>query len=424
MDNQKNAQIDKQGWFYGWNILLLTMVFQAVSYGLITYGFALLVVPWQQEFGAAVRDIMLGIAILQFSAGVQSAFVGRALDNYSPRLIVMVGAGLLAIGFGLMAMATALWQIIVLYATLIPAAIAMTGPLVAQSLILRWFVGRRGVAMGISALGTSIGGLIFPSLLGLMLASSGWRISLLVIPSLGALVVCLLTYIVLNKRLPPKIIQKPQSGDDSHCGTIFTTDNRQWKTKEIFSSKSFWILVVAFIPVIASYSAVQFNFGPYIKNLGYAPEQTAVLISIVAFLMLLGKLLFGHLADFVDVRLLYVLAVGAMCMVLVLLQGAPDLWLIRVCAGFLGVAIGGYIPLSGLIIGALFGVASFGRVMGLFTMFITLGAFGSILAGWIYDQTGNYDAVFRVFLAILLLPASSILFLKLPAKNQYQKFNI
>ncbi|MBR9909294.1 MAG: hypothetical protein GYB33_02950 [Gammaproteobacteria bacterium] len=90
---------------------------------------------------------------------------------------------------------------------------------------------------------------------------------------------------------------------------------------QIVSNTSCWILVVAFILIIASYSVVQFNFGLYMKALGYEPE----------------------------------------------------LWLISLCAGFLGVAIGGCVPLSGLASSTLFGVPSFSRAMGMFTMFITIG---------------------------------------------------
>jgi len=413
--NKKN---NKKGWFHGWNVLGLTLLFQAISYGLVTYGFVLYVVPWQQEFGASIREIMMAIVVFQLSAGVQSAFVGRALDKYSAQSIVILGAVLLVVGFSLIANASTLGQIIILYATLIPAAIAMTGPVVAQSLIIRWFVARRGMAMGISAVGTSIGGLIFPVLIGLILASSGWRQSLLVLPSIGAVFIFLFAFAVLNKKPPQSQNQEVRPSGNNNVDAILATDNCQWTTQEIFANKSFWILVVAFIPLIATYSAVQFNFGLYMKTLGHEPEQTAALISITAFSMLLGKFAIGYFADFIDVRWLYGTTVLAMCAVLILLQNEPPLWLIRVCASFLGISIGGYIPLSGITIGALFGMASFGRVMGLFTMFITLGAFGSILAGWIYDQVSDFDIVFSVFFAIVSFPALSMIFLKMPPKER------
>jgi MFS family permease len=70
-----------------------------------------------------------------------------------------------------------------------------------------------------------------------------------------------------------------------------------------------------------------------------------------------------------------------------------------VCVGLSG---GGLLPLLGLIFGARFGVASFGRVMGLVMLSLTVGSAGPLLAGWLYDLTGSYDAAFMLFLAMFL----------------------
>jgi MFS-type transporter involved in bile tolerance (Atg22 family) len=69
--------------------------------------------------------------------------------------------------------------------------------------------------------------------------------------------------------------------------------------------------------------------------------------------------------------------------------------------------------MMGLIHGARFGVASFGRVMGLVMLTVTLSSLGPLLAGWIFDRTGSYGAAFLLFL-LLFLPG--ILLMKwLPA---------
>jgi cyanate permease len=59
----------------------------------------------------------------------------------------------------------------------------------------------------------------------------------------------------------------------------------------------------------------------------------------------------------------------------------------------------------GMVFGARFGVAAFGRVMGLVMTTMTIGAMGPLLAGWAYDLTGSYDAAF-LGMALLLLPAA------------------
>jgi MFS family permease len=70
-----------------------------------------------------------------------------------------------------------------------------------------------------------------------------------------------------------------------------------------------------------------------------------------------------------------------------------------VCVGLAG---GGILPMVGLIFGARFGVASFGRVMGLVMLTVTFSSLGPLLAGWIYDATGSYDCAFLLFLGLFL----------------------
>lgn len=71
---------------YRWIVVLLTMVFQAVSVGILIYSFALFVVPWLDTFPSPRRNIMLAIVALQLSTGAMSPLSGRALDNSIPGL--------------------------------------------------------------------------------------------------------------------------------------------------------------------------------------------------------------------------------------------------------------------------------------------------------------------------------------------------
>lgn len=47
-------------------------------------------------------------------------------------------------------------------------------------------------------------------------------------------------------------------------------------------------------------------------------------------------------------------------------------------------------------------------------MFLTLGAFGPLLAGWLYDLTSSYDVAFNLFLLILIPAAIGMSWLKPP----------
>jgi len=71
----------------------------------------------------------------------------------------------------------------------------------------------------------------------------------------------------------------------------------------------------------------------------------------------------------------------------------------------MGFSGGGILTLMAVIYGSRFGAASFGRVMGLGMLFITLASLGPLFSGWIFDRSGSYDIAFAP-LAFLFLPAA------------------
>ena len=160
---------------YRWLVVIYTLVIQGVSVGILIYCFALFSLPWLDEFSASRRDVMITISVLQIVMGFFSPWIGRYLDKVSMRWIVLAGTILLATGLFLLQFASALWHVWLIYATILPVASLMMGSLAAQTLVAKWFVTDRGLALGISAMGTSLGGIVFPWLVAEWLVALGWR---------------------------------------------------------------------------------------------------------------------------------------------------------------------------------------------------------------------------------------------------------
>ena len=70
---------------------------------------------------------------------------------------------------------TALWQLVVIYG-LLGAGLSLCG-LVCQNMVVlsRWFSTTRGRATGILLMASSLGGTVFPLLVGQGLLAWGWR---------------------------------------------------------------------------------------------------------------------------------------------------------------------------------------------------------------------------------------------------------
>ena len=390
---------------YRWYIVALTLVNQALALGVLVYSFALFVVPWLDEFEVSRSKIMLAILSFQIVTGLLSPVLGRYMDQFAMRLLVLSGALAMSLGLFLLSLATEFWQIVALHVTLLPVGMILTGTLASQTMVSKWFTEKRGLAIGVSSMGTSLGGLSLPLLTAWLIGEQGWQGAYLVLAMLSLILLVPLNYLVLRHDPP---ILRLQASETSGV------EMKTWRTRQILESWAFWIPVLALIPINAAFGGTQFNLGAYMSDLGFGQAVAAQLIAITSGAMIVGKLFFGSLGDQVDHRKLYWLMAGMLLVSMYFYEGSPGRPALFLAASLQGFATGGVMPMMGIMYSSRFGTLSFGRVLGLVNLFLMIGSFGSILSGWIFDLTQSYDAAFQVF-ALLLLPGTIVMYF-LPAK--------
>jgi MFS family permease len=384
---------------YRWIIVGYTLIIQAVSIGALIYCFSLFAVPWLDEFAVPRKNMMLTVSLLQICSGIFSPFVGRALDRFPIREIILLGLVLLCGGLLLLSQAQALWQIQLLYATVFPLSLTLMSTLASQTLVTKWFSSGRGLAIGLSATGTNIGGMVLPLLVVSWLIEPGWRETMIWLAATSTVLVGPITWFLL-RRAPPGSTALHESD---------SVNSRLWTTREILTTSMFWIPMLSILPLNISFGAALFNLGAYSRDLGFDAATTSRLLALSSFCMILGKFFFGSLGDRIDHRKLYWIAAFFMVSAMLVLQGKPDLGVLVVGVVCVGLAGGGILPLLGLIFGSRFGVASFGRVMGFAMLSISFGSIGPFLAGWAFDLTGSYDTAFMMF-GLSFIPAVIVMF--------------
>ena len=390
---------------YRWYIVALTLVNQALALGVLVYSFALFVVPLLDEFEVSRSKVMLAILSFQIVTGLLSPVLGRYMDQFAMRLLVLSGALAMSLGLFLLSLATEFWQIVALHVTLLPVGMILTGTLASQTMVSKWFTEKRGLAIGVSSMGTSLGGLSVPLVTTWLIGQQGWQGAYLVLATLSLILLVPLNYLVL--RHDPPILRLQASATSG-------VEMKTWTTRQILESWAFWIPVLALIPINAAFGGTQFNLGAYMSDLGYGQAVAAQLIAVTSGAMIVGKLFFGSLGDRVDHRKLYWFMAGLLLVSMYFFEGSPGRPALFLAASLQGFATGGVMPMMGIMYSSRFGTLSFGRVLGLVNLFLMIGSFGSILSGWIFDLTQSYDAAFQVF-ALLLLPGTIVMYF-LPAK--------
>lgn len=379
---------------YRWYIVGVTLVNQALALGIMIYSFALFVVPWLETFGINRSQAMLAIFMFQVVSGFISPVFGRLMDGYPMRILVTLGGLSAAVGMVLISYASAFWQIILIHMTFLPVGMMLCGTLASQTMVSKWFTEKRGLAIGISAMGTSLGGLTIPLVTNGLIESQGWQDAMFFLGILLAVVVVPLNLWVLSR-------EPPRHNLADHASN--SLENKTWGTREILSTRNFWIPVIGLIPINAAFGGVQFNIGAYVADLGMTQTLAAQLIALASISMIIGKFVFGSLGDRVDHRYLYWFMTGLLLVALYFYQGNPDRSALMAAAALQGFATGGVMPMMGIMYASRFGTYSFGRVLGLVNLFLMMGSFGSIFSGWMFDQTQSYDAAFWTF-GVLLLP--------------------
>src|SRR6185503_18003670 len=146
----------------------------------------------------------LVIALGLFLYGAFMPLVGALVDRVGARLVTSAGCVVLAVALVLTAFCRTLWELAAVYGVLAAVGLAATGPVVANAVVSRWFVARRGTAVSLLGSAAMAGmSLMVPTVAWLIL-NLGWRSAYIAIGIF--VVVCLLPLCLLVIRDSPESI--------------------------------------------------------------------------------------------------------------------------------------------------------------------------------------------------------------------------
>ncbi|MEQ9463211.1 MAG: MFS transporter [Haliea sp.] len=397
--------------FYGWLLVGVAFLVLMVSSGSIMYSYSVVAVPLGAAFEASRMTMMLGITGMTLAGGLLSPFMGGLIDRGSLRRMMFLGAVGLASGYLLLSFTTASWQVPIIYAALMMLGINLLGPLTTSTLLARWFSRRRGMALGVAAVGTSVGGFVFPPLVQWLIDSFEWRNALRIL-GLGSLLLTLpAIWLVANRPadrgLHPDGDAPPPSG-----GPL----PPPLSTAALLRERNFWLVALSISLLFGVYSALLANLVPFALDTGSTPDRAAFLISAMALAGIAGKLGFGAIADRVDLRAGLAASMALVITGVVFYVVGDGYSMLLFGSISLGLAAGGMLPVWGALLAVLFGAANYGRVMGMMNpVIMPMTLLGPPLAGLVHDATGSYTGAFLGFVVALLAGLVLLPMIRMPA---------
>lgn len=396
--------------YYGWFVLAASAVSEMLVQGATSYASGLFILPLQAEFHISRALASLPVLILFAGAMLIAPAVGRALDTRTIRLVMPLGAVLLAASFaGIAATHSLLVMALILF---FPAAIAFmaAGPLNTSTLASRWFYRRRGLAQGLAAVATSGGGFTVVPLLSAAIQHYGWRAALLYEGLVEGVLIVGLALLVLRDRPSDMGLQDNPENQGRPANTA-AVERVGWS--EILFDRAFWIPCLTVAAISATSQALVTNLTPYGVQLGMMPLAAALPISAFAIAAAITKVVAGLLADRINQRFLLIVAALGMtsCWLSLSLFALPAVLFVAACLA--GIALGCALPTAAGLVANSFGSPHFGQVMGCgYALTAALLLSSVIFAGIMFDKTKSYHVPFVVF--AVLLACVSVLVMTVP----------
>jgi len=368
-------------------------------------GFGVFLPVLAGEFGWSRGAISVAPSLNLIIGGLIAFFVGAASDRYGPRLILATSALFVGALFVLASRIGTLWHLYAILGVLLGVAMSSVY-LVPTTTVSRWFVDRRGLALGILLAGLNLAFVTGPRLSAFLIERFGWRTTYLV---LGALVWILAIPASLLTRFPPvSTDDAPAAGDGTTAGRSVATAGGS-TISEALADRRLWLLVTAWMLLGFNQMMMSIHLVSYVKDRGVTLERAALALTILGTGTIVGRIVVGMAADRLGTKPMFWACLTVQITTLVSIIGGPSLSILNFLLFWLGLSAAG--SDTTLVKGAVetFGVRSIGAVMGVLSPGWRCGAaLGPTTAGFVYDATGSYIPAFALAAGGLAL--SSVFF--------------
>jgi len=372
----------------------------------IGFSFSVFFKPLSQEFNWSRAEISLGFSLSLLVLSAALPIVGRLVDRFGARKIILPAALLFGLGLASFYFLTPnLWHF---YAIYIFLGIVGSGTAAVPyyKVISHWFDKRRGLALGLTMGGAGIGFFVMPSLSYALIATVGWRMAYVLI-GLTVIVVTVPVVGLFLKERPQMMGLLPDGALIRH-GDLETQQpvGSGIMGREAWRAPTFWVMCTALFLVSVSLNGCLIHLVPLLTDRGISAQSAALAASLLGGATLLGRVGTGFLLDRFFATNVAVCFFGVAALGILMLWAGFAGPLPFVAAALLGVGIGAEGDIMPYLVGRYFGLLAFGEIYAYVLAAYTLGAVvGPLLMGVGFDSTGSYYSVLAPFLAVTLAGA-------------------
>jgi MFS family permease len=389
----------------------------SVSYG-TRYSFGIFVKPMSLEYGWSRSVISLAASINMIVYSICGIAVGRMLDRVAPRWIITLGAIITSLGYILTCFSRTPLQFCLVYGLLCGAGTASMGSVVGISSVGKWFIKKRGIAIGLSAMGGSFGTIVLTITAGFIEKHYNWQTGFLFLGIVIFIIGTSLSQLLLRRTRPEDYGLLPDGED--RCSGFLTnqgpdTDHLQkFDLGAMFRDGRFWVMAICYSLVAVTLMSVLVHQVACALDKQIEKVAAAASMGVVAISGFCGQFFYGWLSDRVkDVKYPACLGMIIMAVGMVLLLKVTTVKGLYIYAFIYGFGYGSFAPMIPILVADRFGRHVLGSVYGIVIFFAGIGGgIGPLLGGVIFDRFGSYTYLWQVNIGILVGCALLIMTLK------------
>ncbi len=385
---------------YGWITVIAGLLITAVAAGMAINCFSLFVIPVSTDLGFSRAQMGVCQTINALGFVVTSLISGWLFKKIELKKIMKVSVAVIVIAYFTYSRLHRLWMFyICAMAASMSASLLTWVPLAV--ILNNWFVKRRAFAIGVSFMGSGIGGMVFSSVGSRLIESIGWRSTFVVMAAVLFVVLVPIVFFILHVH-PSEKGMRPY-GDEGEDNEKHAEHNDDGVTvyEAAKDMRFYGILFLALVFGLAT-NGFTTTFVPHFEDQGYTRIRAGEIYSVYMLTLAVGKMIMGSLFDRFGAKATTLTGISLMAVTLIGLIYCKVPALVAVmltCSG-----VGNCFPTVGLpvLARAVYGKKEYASFTGILN---TAGNIGSTISptllGLLRDVTGTYSFGYASFLALL-----------------------
>ncbi len=356
----------------------------------IRHGFGLFLQPMSSDLGWGRETFALAMAVQNLVWGATQPFAGMAADKYGSGRVVLGGALLYVLGLALMAYTAVPWLFVLVAGGLIGVGLSgITFSVIAGVLGRAFPPEKRSMALGISAAAGSFGQFAMLPFTQWLLTNVGWHYALIALSAVGLLMAPLAAAMVERRERHVHAFQ--QSAGEA--------------MREALGHRGYMLLTVGFFVCGFQVVFVGVHLPSYLLDRGLPAHVAVTALALIGLFNIVGTYTTGWLGSRMPKRYILSFIYFARAVVIALFIWLPlSAWSVYAFAVALGLLWLSTVPPTNGMVGQIFGVRYMAMLTGVTFFSHQIGSFlGAWLGGKLYDQTGSYDIVWWLSIALGVL---------------------